>query len=194
MIIGLANLSSIDPYARRAGQLSLHYDLLAPPNWFPGQDPIREAEAQDLYDRARVTARKEADYIASLIEHADDREERLETLEEHWHSQLRMDELIFRERCRIRTDFVQSQPQRIEHTEGLHKLPRKNAPYRELSQRSLAGALPSPMIGLHPVSDGSQQIRQVPMSWNRKDTPSPSIGTHQPHGHLKLTGEIECFQ
>lgn len=193
MIIGLANLSSFDPYARRAGQLNLHYNLLAPPNWYPGQDPISEAEAQNLYDGARLTARKEADYIASLIENADDREERLETLEKHWHSQLRMDELIFRERCKIRTDFVQSQPERIEDTDGMHKLPKQNAPYRELSQRSLGGTLPSPMFGLHPASDGSQQIHQVPTGWNRKNTPSPSTGIHQPHGHLKLTGKIRCF-
>lgn len=167
-------------------------DLLTPPNWRPGQDPINEVEAQELFHRARALAKQGADDFGGLIQNAPDREERLEAYQRHWHAQRRMDESILFERRQIHKAFLQYRREQAEPTNGGRKQSKQETSYPELSQRLPAGAQPLPMHGSLPMYNGVQQTHRPLSLWNHNDTASPSMGSYHLHQHLQSMGKFEC--
>ena len=187
----------VNPYAHRADEVGLRHrfpsmgavdDFLTPPNWLPGQDPIDEAEAQQLYDEARELAKQNADDYANLIEHNPDREERLEAFQKHWQAQRRMDESILVERSKIHKAFLQFKREQAELASGKRKQSKQETSYQGLPQRPLISAFPQSHWSLFPGFQSVQQAQLPGDPRTRNDTPSPPLGAYHLHQRLQLMG------
>lgn len=102
----------INWYTKRADQIGpshripglMHLgDLLTPPGWKCGDDPIDEAEAQKVYDEAREKARRALVVSSTESSRAEgpDIEKRLDERDMQWQTQLKLDEYILTEQKRI---------------------------------------------------------------------------------------------
>lgn len=194
------NSRPVNPYAHRADEIGLRHgfpalgaidDYLTPPNWRLGQDPINEAEAQQLYDRARELAKQHADDFVNLVRNDPNREERLEVFHQRWHAQRKMDESVLLERRKIYIAFLQFKQEQAELANGLRKQHKQEASYQEIFQRPLAGTLRLPLQSSFPAHYGVQQAHRPGYMWDRSDTPSPPLGAYHLHQRLQLKSKLD---
>ena len=121
-------------YTRRADQIGPSHhipgighlgDLLAPPGWKPGDEPVDEAEAQKLFQASRLKAKQmldegmsESGQLSSV-----DQEKRRAEQDAQYHAQRNLDELVLIERVKLHK-FWQERKQK--HFHQIHSQPPQN--------------------------------------------------------------------
>ncbi len=142
--LGLQSRDPIDinPYAHRADEIGPTHripgvgylgNLLVPPGWKEGDEPIEPAQAQALYIKGRKEAQdalnKMTEEIGKLPK--EEQERRSEERDEEWSRQFKKDDLILRERIKIYDDFRERRSLRNEQQKqaSLESL-RISQPYR----------------------------------------------------------------
>ena len=99
-------------YTRRADQVGPSHripgighlrDLLPPPGWKEGDDPISEAEAQKIYAASRDQAKEMLDQSMSEISHLSGAEQEKLTMEKNakYQTQRLLDEFLLQERAKL---------------------------------------------------------------------------------------------
>lgn len=121
-------------YARRADQIGPSHripgighlgDLLTPPGWKLGDEPINEADAQRIFAASRSQAKEMLDQSMSEINHLSraDQEERSAKRTAQYHTQRALDEYLFIERVKL-YKFWQERKQK--QVQELHSRSQKN--------------------------------------------------------------------
>lgn len=112
-------------YARRADQIGPSHripgighlgDLLAPPGWKPGDEPIDEAEAHNIFVASRAKAKEMLDESISesgLLSDAE-KEKRSAKMDAQYHGQRTLDEYLLIERVKLH-NFWQERKQKQFH-------------------------------------------------------------------------------
>lgn len=118
--------NDLNPYVHRADEIGPTHripglghlgNLLVPPGWKEGDEPIKPQEAQELYNEARKEAH---DALENMKEDIDmlpkeEQEKRSEERDKEWSKQFKKDDLIFRERIKIYDDYHERTHKRNKH-------------------------------------------------------------------------------
>lgn len=109
----------LNPYLHRADEIGPTHripglghlgDLLVPPGWKEGDEPIKPQEAQELYNQARKEAQ---DGLEKTNEDMDmspkeEQDKRSEERDNEWSKRFKKDDLILRERIKIYDEYKES--------------------------------------------------------------------------------------
>ncbi|KAI9877439.1 MAG: hypothetical protein M1830_003896 [Pleopsidium flavum] len=110
----------VNPYARRADEIGPTHripgvgylgDVLVPPGWKEGDEPITPEEAQELYNKARKEAQDALNQIREEIEMLPEEEQDKGNAERdrEWSKQFKKDDLLLRERISIYDQYHERQ-------------------------------------------------------------------------------------
>lgn len=167
-------------YCRRADQIGPSHripgighlgDLLAPPGWKPGDEPISEAEAQKIFAASRLKAKKMLDEGISDTGQLScaDQEKRSAENNAQYQTQRTLDEYLLIERVKLH-NFWQERKQR--HSQQVHSHPQQN---RQSEPKPTTRPQPlQPPTETSMIAYQRQQQSLVPASPHRY-APSPPV-------------------
>lgn len=106
----------LNPYVHRADEIGPTHripglghlgNMLVPPGWKKGDEPITPKEAQELYNEARGKAQDALEKMKEDIDKLpkEEQEKRSEERDKEWSKQFKKDDLILRERIKIYDDY-----------------------------------------------------------------------------------------
>ena len=159
----------INPYVHRADEIGASHhlpgvglldDLLQPPGWKEGDEPIDPHEAKLLFDEERAKAKKMLKANIDEIKHlpAEDQEKRSAERDKQWNLKFRLDQLLLAERIHVYEVYQE----------------RKNKKLRGNVNKAMRTILP-PAVEPQPVNAmGSVPTRLQPM-YTRSDSSSPNV-------------------
>lgn len=139
-------------YTRRADQIGPSHhipgighlgNLLTPPGWKLGDEPIDEAEAQRIFEASRLKAKESLDEGMSEIEQmsiADQEKNRVEK-EAQYHTQRNIDEYLLMERVKLHK-FWEERKQKLFHQ--LHSEPQQHPRLSKPNQKNCPHPLQPP--------------------------------------------------
>ncbi len=110
----------VNPYAHRADEIGPTHrilgvghlgNLLVPPGWKEGDEPITPQEAQELYNTARKKAQDALNKTNEDVETLpkEEQDKRNEERDQKWSSQFKKDDLLLRERTKIYDQYHERQ-------------------------------------------------------------------------------------
>lgn len=177
-----------NPYAIRAVEIGLRQshsgtehvsDLLSPPNWQPGQEPIDEGEAKQLFDEAREIARRSADDFAKSIQQGEGHDQRLADFKKRCQAQRKLDELVLSERCAIRKAYLQYKREQADVINWQRDQYKQSALHQDCVPRHV-------LRGFH---QGIHRANVLGGFANGNDTFSPPVGAFHLQNRLQSMGK-----
>jgi len=197
------NSHIVNPYIRRADAIGRRHhvpgighlgDLLTPPGWSPGNDPITTVEAQKLFQQARTRARTLLDLSIKQNKNLSEEEQQKRDVEEDqkWQAQLKLDQVVCSERQKLyenwqalKAQVLQAQQAGLQRQYRPENGPRQGAPqphdlptgtsahaYTEY-QQSQVNVFPHDYAPSRPLSAGSihNRVQELQRSiYQREDS------------------------